>query len=125
MFRREKAGGVEQPRDDGLPGRLIGCCLTDQQSDGLSMVYSFFEPDLEDRQGLGTLIILDHIARATAAGLPYVYLGYWVKGSARMQYKTRFRPIERLSPTGWRPLLEAGAEPGPPPMPGGLKFPRI
>jgi leucyl-tRNA---protein transferase len=114
-----------EPGENGRPGRLIGCCLTDQQSDGLSMVYSFFEPDLPERQGLGTLIILDHIARATAAGLPYVYLGYWVKGSARMQYKTKFRPIERLSPTGWRPLLEAGTEPAQPPQPGGSKFPRI
>ena len=82
-------------------GRLVGACLTDQQADGLSMIYSFFETD-GDRDGLGTFIILDHIARAAKAGLPYVYLGYWVKGSPRMQYKTRFHPIERLGPGGWR-----------------------
>ncbi len=114
-----------EPRADGRPGRLIGCCLTDQQSDGLSMVYSFYDPALESRAGMGTLIILDHIARATAAGLSYVYLGYWVKGSARMQYKTRFRPIERLTASGWMPLVEADTEVGQPPMPGGLKFPRL
>ena len=107
------------------PGRLIGACLTDQQSDGLSMVYSFFDPELENRSGLGTYIILDHIARATAARLPYVYLGYWVKGSARMQYKTRFQPMERLSSTGWRRLGIDETEPGLPPMPGGLKFPKL
>jgi arginine-tRNA-protein transferase len=82
-------------------GTLVGACLSDQQADGLSMIYSFFEPD-GPRQGLGTFIILDHIARAARAGLPYVYLGYWVKGSPRMQYKTRFHPIERLGPDGWR-----------------------
>ena len=114
-----------EPARDGRPGRLIGACLTDQQSDGLSMVYSFFEPELDDRPGLGTFIILDHIARANAARLPFVYLGYWVKGSARMQYKTRFRPMERLSPTGWRPLDDTEIEPGAPPMPGGLKFPKL
>ncbi len=114
-----------EPRTDGRPGRLIGCCLTDKQSDGLSMVYSFYDPTLDSRTGMGTLIILDHIARATAAGLPHVYLGYWVKGSARMQYKTRFRPMERLTASGWMPLVEADVEPGLPPMPGGLKFPRL
>jgi leucyl-tRNA---protein transferase len=114
-----------EPSHDGRPGRLVGACLTDQQSDGLSMVYSFFEPELEDRPGLGTFIILDHIQRARAAQLPYVYLGYWVKGSARMQYKVRFRPIERLGPNGWRRFEEAELEPGVLPRSGGLKFPRL
>ena len=87
---------------DGRPGRLVGACLTDQQADGLSMIYSFFEPDSAGRTGLGTYIILDHIVRAAAAGLPYVYLGYWVEEAKRMAYKTRFRPLERLGPGGWR-----------------------
>jgi arginine-tRNA-protein transferase len=87
---------------DGRPGRLVGACLTDQQSDGLSMIYSFFEPDDERRSGLGTYIILDHILRAGKAGLPYVYLGYWVETSRRMAYKARFRPLERLGADGWR-----------------------
>jgi arginine-tRNA-protein transferase len=96
---------------DGRPGRLVGACLTDHQADGLSMVYSFFEPDDEARAGLGTFIIIDHIMRAAQAKLPYVYLGYWVKGSARMQYKVRFRPIERLGPGGWQRFEPDAHEP--------------
>lgn len=114
-----------EPAKDGRPGKLIGACLTDQQSDGLSMVYSFFDPDHAERQGLGTFIILDHIARARAARLPFVYLGYWVKGSARMQYKTRFQPIERLGPQGWRRLESGDVMPGAMPAAGGMKFPRF
>lgn len=97
----------EPASTDGIPGRLIGACLTDRQADGLSMIYSFFDTDLPDRPGLGNFIILDHIARARKAGLPYVYLGYWVKGSARMAYKTRYRPIEVLGPRGWTLLSDA------------------
>ena len=91
-----------EPSANGRPGRLVGACLTDQQADGLSMIYSFFEPDDEKRPGLGTYIILDHIVRAARAGLPYVYLGYWVESSRRMAYKAKFRPLERLGPDGWR-----------------------
>ena len=91
-----------EPGRDGKQGRLVGACLTDQQADGLSMIYSFFEPDYEQRPGLGTFIILDHIVRAGRANLPYVYLGYWVEESKRMAYKSRFRPLERLGPGGWR-----------------------
>lgn len=90
-----------EPTVNGKPGKLVGACITDQQDDGLSMVYSFFDPDESKRTGLGSFIILDHIIRAGRAGLPYVYLGYWVKGSRRMEYKTTFRPIERLGPDGW------------------------
>jgi arginyl-tRNA--protein-N-Asp/Glu arginylyltransferase len=89
-----------EPSEGGRQGRLVGACLTDQQGDGLSMIYSFFEPDDEARPGLGTYIILDHIVRAGKAGLPYVYLGYWVENSRRMAYKARFRPLERLGPNG-------------------------
>jgi leucyl-tRNA---protein transferase len=85
----------------GRLGELVGACLTDQQSDGLSMIYSFYDAEAEGRPGLGNFIILDHIMRARAAGLPYVYLGYWVDGAARMQYKVRYRPMERLGPDGW------------------------
>ena len=87
----------------GGRGRLVGACLTDRQSDGLSMVYSFFAPDGGDanRRGLGTFIILDHIVRARRAGLPFVYLGYWIEGRPQMDYKTRFAPVERLTARGW------------------------
>lgn len=90
-----------EPSIDGTPGRLVGACLTDKQGDGLSMIYSFYEPDQTNRSGLGTYIILDHIRRASELGLPYVYLGYWVDGSARMQYKVRYRPLEKLGRDGW------------------------
>jgi arginyl-tRNA--protein-N-Asp/Glu arginylyltransferase len=104
-----------EPSANGVPGALIGACLTDRHADGLSMIYSFFAADDATRQGLGNYIILDHIFRARDAGLPYVYLGYWVKGSSRMEYKIRYRPIERLGPAGWRLLTDADiAEPLPP-----------
>ena len=82
-------------------GALLAVALTDVLGDGLSMVYSFFESDHSSRS-LGTFMILDHLARARRMGLPYVYLGYWVQGSRKMDYKGRFLPQERLSPEGWR-----------------------
>ena len=81
-------------------GELIAVALTDKMADGLSMVYSYFNPEFEDRS-LGTFMILDHIDRAKRMGLPYVYLGYWVSGSRKMDYKARFLPQERLTPDGW------------------------
>ena len=96
-----------EPSVDGVPGALIGACLTDRQADELSMVYSFFAADEDGRPGFGNFIIMDHILRARDAGLPYVYLGYWVKGSPRMEYKTRYRPLEVLGPAGWRRLEDA------------------
>jgi arginine-tRNA-protein transferase len=98
------SSGVLEYRErtaSGRPGKLVGACLTDFQDDGLSMIYSFFAPDDERRAGLGNYIILDHVRRANEMGLPYVYLGYWVDGSDRMQYKIRFRPLERLTRNGW------------------------
>ncbi len=90
--------------DTALTGRgagpLLGVCLTDVLADGLSMVYSFYEPD-EDTRSLGTYMILDHIERARRLGLPYLYLGYWVEGSKKMAYKGRFMPQERLMPHAW------------------------
>jgi arginine-tRNA-protein transferase len=81
-------------------GPLLGVALTDVLSDGLSMVYSFFDPEANGRS-LGTLMILDHIERARRLNLPYVYLGYWVEGSRKMDYKGRFLPQERLMPDAW------------------------
>jgi arginine-tRNA-protein transferase len=81
-------------------GPLIGVALSDVLSDGLSMVYSFYDPDYDDRS-LGTFMILDHIARARQMGLSYVYLGYWIEGSRKMDYKRRFLPQERLLPDKW------------------------
>lgn len=90
-------------QDSGITGRggeLVGVALTDILNDGLSMVYSFFEPD-ESARSLGTFMILDHIQRARRMGLPYLYLGYWINGSRKMAYKGRFMPQERLSASGW------------------------
>jgi len=94
------------PAREGGRGRLVAACLTDRQADGLSMIYSFFAADDPARPGLGNYVIMDHIARARDAGLPYVYLGYWVQGSDRMAYKTRYRPIEQLGPSGWRRMAD-------------------
>jgi arginine-tRNA-protein transferase len=82
-------------------GELIAVALSDRMADGWSMVYSFFDPSLSDRRSLGTFMILDHIERARTLGLPHVYLGYWVNGSRKMAYKTRFQPQEHLGPRGW------------------------
>ncbi|MEL7464342.1 MAG: arginyltransferase [Pseudomonadota bacterium] len=90
-------------RDPTLPPGedLIAACLTDVMSDGLSMVYSFFEPS-ETRRSLGVYMILDHIEIAREANLPYVYLGYWVPGSAKMDYKAKFTPFEYFRSGQWR-----------------------
>ena len=93
-----------EPSVDGQPGRLVGACITDRQSDGLSMIYSFWDADDASRPGMGNFIIMDHLLRAADAGLDYVYMGYWVAGSKRMEYKVRFRPMERLGPHGWTRL---------------------
>jgi len=92
-------------RITSLPGSpLIALALTDVMPDGLSMVYSFFDPALRQR-GLGNLLILDHISQVKLAGLSYVYLGYWVKDSPKMAYKGRFHPLEvQRGPLGWRRL---------------------
>ncbi|HJT42473.1 MAG TPA: arginyltransferase [Rhizomicrobium sp.] len=91
---------VEYRKHDGT---LVACALTDKLKDGLSMVYSFFHPG-EDARSLGTYMILDHVRAATEAGMPYVYLGYWVRGSDKMDYKIRFAPLEALGQNGWEDL---------------------
>lgn len=85
----------------GGPGSLIACCLTDYLADGLSMVYSFYDPGLDERS-LGAFMILDHVERVRRVGLPHLYLGYWVEGSRKMDYKARFLPQERLGMDGWK-----------------------
>lgn len=83
--------------------QLLGAVLTDHVQNGLSAVYSFFEPELESRS-LGTLMILWLIEQAQARSLDYVYLGYWVKGSPKMAYKSKFMPLEMRTPRGWETL---------------------
>lgn len=91
------------PATDEGPGDLVGVCLTDLLADGLSMVYSFFDPALE-RRSLGQFAILDHLRQSAQVGLPYLYLGYWVQGSPKMDYKARYRPMEALAGGEWRAL---------------------
>jgi arginine-tRNA-protein transferase len=79
---------------------LIAAALCDRLSDGISMVYSFFNPDWAQRS-LGTFMILEHVEYARSLGYPYVYLGYWIEGSRKMRYKERFQPQERLTSKGW------------------------
>ncbi|MEL6522911.1 MAG: arginyltransferase [Pseudomonadota bacterium] len=89
--------------DDGTSPKLAAVCLTDVLDDGLSMVYSFYEPNLAPRS-VGTYVILDHIEIARLANLPYVYLGYWVPGSAKMGYKAGFDAVEIYKGGNWIPL---------------------
>ena len=91
------------PSDDSGPGDLVAVTLVDLLSDGLSMVYSFFDPQMEKRS-LGVFAVLDHLRQAATVGLPYLYLGYWVQGSPKMDYKANFRPMEALRPMGWTRL---------------------
>lgn len=94
---------VEYRFSDGPKrGQLAGATLIDALGDGLSMVYSFYDPD-ENRRSLGVYTILDHIQQARAAGFTHLYLGYWIPGSDKMDYKASFRPLEILIGGEWRP----------------------
>jgi len=90
----------EDGDDSEDDGRLLAACITDVVGDGLSMVYSFFDPK-EQHRSLGSYMILRHIALAREMKLSYVYLGYWIEGSRKMHYKSRFQPLELLGPGGW------------------------
>ena len=93
---------IEYTKTDAETGesRLVAACLSDVLGDGLSMVYSFYEPS-ETRRSLGTYMILDHIDLAREMGLRNVYLGYWVAGSPKMDYKVRYRPFELCDGARW------------------------
>ncbi|MBN2630708.1 MAG: arginyltransferase [Rhodobacteraceae bacterium] len=98
-----------RPQADGDRARaLAAVCLTDVFDDGLSMVYSFYDPVMVDLS-LGTYLILDHIAIAREAGLPYVYLGYWVPGSRKMGYKSGFSALEIYKGGRWQELGDPAA----------------
>jgi arginine-tRNA-protein transferase len=93
-------------------GSLVAVCLLDELDDGSSAVYSFYEPDMPKRS-LGTWLVLQLIERVRRQGLPYVYLGYWIAGSAKMDYKIRFQPLEALGAAGWIPVEPLAASPAP------------
>jgi leucyl-tRNA---protein transferase len=88
------------PTDYQPDGELVAAVLADILDDGVSLIYSFYDPTLAQRS-LGTFVILDMIRRAERLNLPYLYLGFWVSGSHKMNYKARFLPQERLGPDGW------------------------
>ncbi len=96
------------PAPDGGEDELVAVCLTDVLDDGLSMVYSFYDPQRR-RQSLGTYVILDHVRLAREAGLPYVYLGYWVPGSPKMGYKAGFSALEVYHKGAWRDIGDPAA----------------
>ncbi|MEX0814316.1 MAG: arginyltransferase [Dongiaceae bacterium] len=108
-FREYRAMVEDSPIDTRMiefrdaDGRLVACCLADRTGDGLSAVYSFFDTAVP-RRSLGSFMVVWLIREAQRSALPYVYLGYWVAGSRKMAYKTRFRPMQKFGPTGWRPL---------------------
>lgn len=95
-----------QPSETDKGARdLVAACLTDVLHDGLSLVYSFFDTDLSKRS-LGSFLILDHIRIAKEAGLPYIYLGYWVPGSPKMHYKSGFSGLEIFLRGQWHPVSD-------------------
>jgi len=105
----EAAAGTVLVEFRDAAGSLVAASLTDRVARGLSGVYKFFAPELAERS-LGTFVILWHVARAAELGLPYVYLGYWIRDCRKMSYKSRFRPLERLDEDGrWRPFDPAAA----------------
>ncbi|MCL4105331.1 UNVERIFIED_CONTAM: hypothetical protein GTU68_055462 [Idotea baltica] len=104
---RSRVVEYRAPSSDDPKGLLTAVSLTDVLSDGLSMVYSFYQPHLH-RQSLGTYVILDHIKIAQEAGLPFVYLGYWVPGSQKMGYKANFSGLEVYRRGQWTKLSDAG-----------------
>ncbi|OAN44230.1 arginyltransferase [Magnetospirillum moscoviense] len=99
---------VEFRSPDGI---LVAGCLADRMSDGLSAVYSFFEPDAAARS-LGSAVVLWLIDEARRRSLPFVYLGYWIGESRKMSYKARFQPLEAFGPNGWLPLDPDTQPPG-------------
>ena len=94
---------VEYVSDEPEGRQLRAVCLTDVLDDGLSMVYSFYDPTMTGAS-LGTQVILDHIDIARDSGLPYVYLGYWVPGSSKMAYKAKFSALEVYEGSEWREI---------------------
>lgn len=116
--RRPKSqpGNEHMPKsghmNGGGAGDLIAACIVDRFGDGFSLIYSFFRPE-ESRRSLGHYMILDQIQRARRLGLPYVYLGYWIRESSKMAYKARFGPLEGFVVDRWIPFApELAAQAG-------------
>ena len=80
--------------------QLVALAVTDQLDDGLSAIYTFFDPAL-DKRSLGVFAVLSQIRECQARNLPYLYLGYWIRDCAKMRYKTDYRPVELLVNNRW------------------------
>jgi arginine-tRNA-protein transferase len=87
--------------------RLMAVASTDWLKQGLSSVYTFFDPEEGSERGLGTFALLWQIHWAKELKLPYVYPGYWIKESPKMNYKVRFQPIEGFVNNQWVPIAKA------------------
>ncbi|WP_049623529.1 arginyltransferase [Frateuria defendens] len=90
-----------------LGTRLLGVAVTDVCLTGLSAVYTFFDPD-ESARSLGTFAILQQVDLARRRGIPWLYLGFWIEGHPKMDYKRRFRPLEVRTAEGWTRLEPDG-----------------
>lgn len=119
LTMRHRGGGMDDPEPDDfnrflftswsptgflelrLDGRLLAAAVTDVTARGLSAVYTFYDPDEGDR-GLGTYAILRQIELARERGISHLYLGYWIAGHQKMDYKARFRPLEVLEGSEWK-----------------------
>lgn len=99
----------------GADGSLAAVAIFDVVSDGLSAVYSFYNAD-EPRRSLGTFLIMQLLEKTRAAGLDYLYLGFWIAETTKMAYKTRFRPLQAYSGDGWQ-AIDPDRPPAPPPQP--------
>ncbi|MBL6934515.1 MAG: arginyltransferase [Alphaproteobacteria bacterium] len=106
-FRLPATDG-DSPEKTEEGGELLAACIVDRLGDGLSAVYSFFDPQEESR-GLGNFMLLWLVDKAAKMGLSHVYPGYWIADCQKMSYKTRFQPLERLAKGGWKPFAEEEA----------------
>jgi leucyl-tRNA---protein transferase len=86
-------------------GQLIACCVVDIYYDGLSAIYSYFDPS-QDKRSLGRYMVLALVSQGQQLGLPYTYLGYWIKESSKMNYKADYQPLEVFDGEYWRKLVD-------------------